>query len=196
LNNAKYSAVLNWNQAIDNSGKIGYYMVSVDGGKAKKVSRTSLKVSKLSIGTHSFAVTAYDRNKNASPVSETLEFYAADVTAPKKVSLKTNVYDNFVEFSWNPVKDNGVTGYADSYELWNMTDNVKLDTFQSWEPLLYGATLEKGVYLFQVRAIDAVGNASVSNAKKVTVKTELVPVSLAMNEQEKSASSVGLALGR
>lgn len=49
---------------MDNSGKVSGYEIKLDNGKTLKSSKNSLKVSKLSVGTHTYQVRAIDKDKN------------------------------------------------------------------------------------------------------------------------------------
>ena len=66
-----YKSTLTWNAAADNVG-ISSYLVSVDGGKAKKVSGKTLSLvsGKLSVGVHTFTVAALDKAGNVSSASD------------------------------------------------------------------------------------------------------------------------------
>ncbi len=164
--NAKYQAVLSWDPAMDNSGKIGKYVVEID-GKEKKTSKNFLKVSKLTVGPHSYRVYAIDKDKNAGEWSEYRTFEVKDVTAPKNVSVQAKVEGNSVALSWKQPKDNvGVVGYELRY---GQNLETKL-TFDSSVTNYNVQNLSAGNYLFQVLAFDAAGNYSDPKIKKATVK--------------------------
>ncbi|MEI3039921.1 MAG: fibronectin type III domain-containing protein [Victivallales bacterium] len=163
---ARYQAVLSWDPAMDNSGKIGKYVVEID-GKEKKTSKNFLKVSKLTVGSHSYRVYAIDKDKNAGEWSEFRTFEVKDVTAPKNVSVQAKVEGNSVALSWKQPKDNvGVVGYELRY---GQNLETKL-TFDSSVTSYNVQNLSAGNYLFQVLAFDAAGNYSDPKIKKATVK--------------------------
>ncbi len=163
---ARYQAVLSWDPAMDNSGKIGKYVVEID-GKEKKTSKNFLKVSKLTVGSHSYRVYAIDKDKNAGKWSEFRTFEVKDVTAPKNVSVQAKVEGNSVALSWKQPKDNvGVVGYELRY---GQNLETKL-TFDSSVTSYNVQNLSAGNYLFQVLAFDAAGNYSDPKIKKATVK--------------------------
>ena len=52
---------------MDDSGKVSGYEIKLDNGKTLKSSKNSLKVPKLSVGTHTYQVRAIDKDKNKKP---------------------------------------------------------------------------------------------------------------------------------
>ncbi len=199
---SKYSATLSWTAGVDNSGKISYYEIQLDGDKILKSSKNSLSVSKLAIGEHSYLVRAVDKDKNAGEWSEAQSFTVLDVTAPTAVSAKAKVTENTVALTWKAAKDNvSVVGY----EVWAgaTPSEMTLEALLSAEQLNYDLTeIPKGPLYYGICAVDAAGNAGSLKAVKTTIKTELATPDLApfaatdlLKWEFSQPVPVGLALG-
>lgn len=170
LVDSKYKATLSWDPAVDNSGKIASYEIQLDDGKILKSSKTSINVSKLSVGEHSYKVRAIDKDKNVGEWSDSQSFYVQDMTAPGNVSAKASVEENSLLLSWKTPKDNvGVTGYILKHGV-----NLENEEFLAAEELNYRIDgIAKGTYQYQITAVDDAGNMSKPKTGKVTIKTEL-----------------------
>ena len=170
----KYQGVFTWDVAEDNSGKPVKYQVCLDGNESKYInaSKNTVKLSQLSVGTHTIQVRAIDSAKNEGEWSETFMFEVKDTVAPKATAIKAKVTNNDVMFSWKEPKDDvGVVGYELQYReigssVW---DTVSFDE----DEFSYGITLDKGNYEFRMTAFDDAGNESMK-AGKFAVKTDLV----------------------
>lgn len=184
----KYVGTFSWEPATDNSGSIAKYKVVVENENGKTITKyvsgkkNSIKLSKLGLGNNTITVTALDKAKRESKET-TYEFFVADQTAPKTVSVKAKVTDNDVTFTWKKPKDNadsieqGVTEYILRYGDANDT------TQASWTPVnilteeadisydIMG--LNKGKYKFEMVAKDAAGNYSSVRKGSFNIKTEL-----------------------
>ncbi len=191
VRDTKYTTTLTWNVATDNSGQISGYLIEID-GKTCKSTKNTLKVSKLSVGEHSYRVMAIDKAKNESMWSEAVSFTVYDVTAPNKVSAKGKVVDNSLAVSWQAVKDNVGVAF---YEVWggesangmSLLAQLNADQFN-----FQFEDLQKGTYFYGVRAVDAAGNASVLKAAKALIKTDLVAVEVPLLGDEKNSPLGGL----
>ena len=166
----KYKATLSWDTGVDNSGKVANYEIQLDNGKILKSSKTTLNVSNLSVGEHSYKVRAIDKDKNVGEWSEVQTFTVKDMTAPGNVSVKAKVEGNSLLLSWKTPKDNvGVTGYI-------LKHGVNLE---HTEPLTANKLsfqidrIAKGTYQYQLTAVDAEDNESKPKNGKATIKTEL-----------------------
>ena len=170
LVDSKYKATLTWDPAVDNSGKIASYEIQLDDGKILKSSKTSINVSKLSVGEHSYKVRAIDKDKNVGEWSDSQSFYVQDMSAPGNVSAKATVEENSLLLSWKTPKDNvGVTGYILKHGV-----NLENEAFLAAEELNYRIDgIAKGIYQYQITAEDEAGNLSKSKTGKVSIKTEL-----------------------
>ncbi|MGE4301394.1 MAG: hypothetical protein AB7F40_07315, partial [Victivallaceae bacterium] len=142
---------------------------SVD-GKIYSATKNTLKVSKLSIGSHTYMVRAIDKDKNVGEWSDAVTFDVADATAPAKVSLKAKVNGNTITLSWATPKDNvGVTGYTLRYGQ-NLENTVTLEAGAlGFE--IDAAT--KGTWNYELTAFDAAGNQSSAATGKSVIKTDL-----------------------
>ena len=170
LVDSKYKATLTWDPAVDNSGKIASYEIQLDDGKILKSSKTSINVSKLSVGEHSYKVRAIDKDKNVGEWSDSQSFYVQDMSAPGNVSAKATVEENSLLLSWKTPKDNvGVTGYILKHGV-----NLENEAFLAAEELNYRIDgIAKGIYQYQITAEDEAGNLSKPKTGKVSIKTEL-----------------------
>ena len=166
----KYKATLSWDTGVDNSGKVANYEIQLDDGKILKSSKTTLNVSNLSVGEHTYRVRAIDKDRNVGEWSEVQTFTVKDMTAPGSVSVKAKVEGNSLQLSWKTPKDNvGVTGYilkhgANLEHTETLTANMM--SFQI-------DRIAKGTYQYQLTAVDAEGNESKPKNGKATIKTEL-----------------------
>ena len=166
----KYKATLSWDTGVDNSGKVANYEIQLDDGKILKSSKTTLNVSNLSVGEHTYRVRAIDKDRNVGEWSEVQTFTVKDMTAPGSVSVKAKVEGNSLQLSWKTPKDNvGVTGYilkhgANLEHTETLTANMM--SFQI-------DRIAKGTYQYQLTAVDAEDNESKPKNGKATIKTEL-----------------------
>lgn len=174
----KYNATFFWDKVYDNSGKPVKYQISLDNGaKYIKSSRQSVKLSKLSAGTHTIRIRAVDKTGNEGEWSETYFFTVYDKTPPKKVAAKAKVYNNDVELYWDTPADNvGVTGYILRYG--DAADKFQISWEEEWLSADTGSRmltdLDKGKYAYEMIAYDAEYNYSKVKKGKFTVKTDLV----------------------
>lgn len=167
---AKYSALLSWAPGVDNSGKVSGYEIKLDNGKILKSSKNSLKVSKLSVGTHTYQVRAIDKDKNIGLWSDVQTFIVKDMTAPAAVSAKAKVEENSLFLTWKTPKDNvGVAGYI----LKHGVNLEKTETLTASQLSFQIDGIAKGNYQYQIVAVDAAGNQSKVKSGKATIKTEL-----------------------
>ena len=167
---SKYKATLSWDTGVDNSGKVANYEIQLDNGKILKSSKTTLNVSNLSVGEHSYRVRAVDKEKNVGEWSEVQTFTVRDMTAPGSVSVKAKVEGNSLLLSWKTPKDNvGVTGYI-------LKHGANLEHTETLTANMLSFQIDgiaKGSYQYQIVAVDAAGNESKAKAGKATIKTEL-----------------------
>ena len=170
LADAKYNALLSWAPGVDNSGKVSGYEIKLDNGKILKSSKNSLKVSKLSVGTHTYQVRAIDKDKNIGLWSDVQTFIVKDMTAPAAVSAKAKVEENSLFLTWKTPKDNvGVAGYI----LKHGVNLEKTETLTASQLSFRIDGIAKGNYQYQIVAVDAAGNQSKVKSGKATIKTEL-----------------------
>jgi hypothetical protein len=168
----KYKGTFSWSAATDNSGKIAKYEIQLDNGKIYTTSKTSLSISKLSVGTHTYRVRAIDKNKNAGAWSDKKSFTVKDMTKPGTVSVKAKVSGNSVTLTWKKPKDNvGVTRYVLKYGA-NLEKSV---TLSGSKTAFVISGLDKGKYKYSMVAYDAAGNASKVKTGKMTIKQSLSP---------------------
>ncbi len=167
---SKYKATLSWDTGVDNSGKVANYEIQLDDGKILKSSKTTLNVSNLSVGEHTYRVRAIDKDKNVGEWSEVQTFTVKDMTAPGSVSVKAKVEGNSLQLSWKTPKDNvGVTGYI-------LKHGVNLEHTETLTANMMSFQIDriaKGTYQYQLTAVDAEGNESKAKAGKATIKTDL-----------------------
>ena len=166
LIDSKYKATLSWDPAIDNSEKIASYEIQLDDGKILKSSKTSINVSKLSVF---YKVRAIDKDKNVGEWSDVQSFFVQDMTAPGNVSAKAKVEENSLLLSWKTPKDNvGVTGYIIRHG-----SSLENEVFLAAEETNFRIDgIAKGIYQYQIIAVDDAGNESKPKTGKVTIKTE------------------------
>ncbi len=191
VRDAKYTTTLGWNVAVDNSGTVSGYLIELD-GKFYKSAKNTIKVSKLSVGEHTYRVMALDKAKNESVWSDAVAFMVYDVTAPGKVSAKGKVTDNSLAVSWKAVKDNVGVAF---YEVWggesangmSLLAQLNADQFN-----FQFESLQKGNFFYGICAVDAAGNASVLKASKAVIKTDLAAVDAPLLGYEKNSPLGGL----
>ena len=166
----KYKATLSWDTGVDNSGKVANYEILLDNGKILKSGKTTLNVSNLSVGEHTYKVRAVDKDKNVGEWSEVQTFTVRDMTAPGNVSVKAKVEENSLLLSWKTPKDNvGVTGYILKHGA-----NLEHSEFLAADKLAFRIDgIAKGSYQYQLIAVDAEGNESKPKNGKATIKTDL-----------------------
>lgn len=166
---SKYKATLSWNPGVDNSGKVAQYEIQLDDGKILKSGKTTLSVSKLSVGTHTYKVRAIDKDKNVGEWSDVQSFRVEDVTAPGKVSVKAKVAEDTLLLTWDKPQDNvGVTGY----ELRYGASLEHTETFGADQLAFELDNLARGDYFYELTAFDAAGNRSDAKVGKATIKWE------------------------
>jgi len=187
----KYKGTFKWTAATDNSGKIAKYEIQLDNGKIYTSTKTTLSVSNLKVGNHTYRVRAIDKNKNAGAWSAVKSFTVKDMTAPATVSLSAKVSGNSVVFSWKKPKDNvGVTKYVLRFGV-NLEKSITLSASQ----LKYAVPmLNKGTYKYSMVAYDAAGNASKAKTGKFTIKQALTPAQAASAMFEAEFESTASAL--
>ena len=166
----RYKATLFWDTGVDNSGKVANYEILLDNGKILKSGKTTLNVSNLSVGEHTYKVRAVDKDKNVGEWSEVQTFTVRDMTAPGNVSVKAKVEENSLLLSWKTPKDNvGVTGYILKHGA-----NLEHSEFLAADKLAFRIDgIAKGSYQYQLIAVDAEGNESKPKNGKATIKTDL-----------------------
>ena len=167
---------LSWNRAGDNVG-VTQYEIRVSGSsKVYKSKTTSVTIKKLSAGAHTFTVTAIDKAKNQSVVSQSVKFTVLDGTAPKggKVSL-SQLNANSVRVSISGFTDNVKVARYDIY-----LNGAKVGSTSTNSFTYKGGSALSGSLKFSVMAVDAAGN--VSKAKKATLKIKAAPAARNMPE--------------
>jgi len=165
----KYKGTFKWTAATDNSGKIAKYEIQLDNGKIYTSTKTTLSVSNLKVGKHTYRVRAIDKNKNVGAWSAVKSFTVKDMTAPATVSLTAKVSGNNATLTWKKPKDNvGVTKYVLKYGNKSVTLSGSATKY-----VIYG--LNKGTYSYSMIAYDAAGNASKAKTGKITIKQPLAP---------------------
>ena len=165
----KYKGTFKWTAATDNSGKIAKYEIQLDNGKIYTSTKTTLSVSNLKVGNHTYRVRAIDKNKNIGAWSAVKSFTVKDMTAPATVSLSAKVSGNNATLTWKKPKDNvGVTKYVLKYGNKSVTLSGSATKY-----VIYG--LNKGTYSYSMIAYDAAGNAGKAKTGKITIKQELAP---------------------
>ena len=167
---------LSWNRAGDNVG-VTQYEIRVSGSsKVYKSKTTSITIKKLSAGAHTFTVTAIDKAKNRSVVSQSVKFTVLDGTAPKggKVSL-SQLNANSVRVSISGFTDNVKVARYDIY-----LNGAKVGSTSTNSFTYKGGSALSGSLKFSVMAVDAAGN--VSKAKNATLKIKAAPAARSMPE--------------
>ena len=166
---------------MDNSGKVSGYEIKLDNGKTLKSSKNSLKVSKHSVGTHTYQVRAIDKDKNIGIWSDGQTFTVKDMIAPAAVSAKAKVEENSLSLTWKTLKDNvGVAGYI----LKHGVNLEKTETLTASQLSFRIDGIAKGNYQYQIVAVDAAGNQSKVKSGKATIKTELSMAALSLESLE------------
>ena len=166
------SVTLAWDPSADNSGSFSY-SVNKDGqGFTVPQGQTSYTIDWLSAGrTYTFYVTAVDRSLNTSGKSNIVTVTTPpDTAAPPAPTLAGHVRGpSQVRLTWNRVKDD--TSTFVTYRIF--ANGARVTQHLNW----YGETdvvlrhlTPSTTYTFTVKALDASGNASTSNA--VTLTTE------------------------
>jgi hypothetical protein len=175
------SVVVQWSPTNDNVGVTGYALF-VDTVERPAVTTTSITVTGLAPGNHSFQVLAFDAagNRSAKSTSVSVTIVGPDVTKPTvPTGLTATVQpDGSVLVQWTASTDNiGVTGYAVS------DAGVELRTVATTSTTLTG--LPAGKHYLQVLAFDAAGNRSAKTSSAVVttaagdVTAPSVPTALA-----------------
>ena len=166
---SKYKGTFSWSAAKDNSGKIARYEIQLDNGKIYKSTKTSVSISKLTVGKHTYRVRAIDKNKNVGAWSSRKSFTVKDMTAPSNVAVKVKVSGNNAVLTWKKPKDNvGVTKYL-------LTCNGKTVTLKGSVTKYTITGLNKGKYSYSMVAVDAANNKSKAKTGKITIKQPLAP---------------------
>ena len=149
----KSSGTLMWEIPYDNSGKLGRYLVQLDGGTVFRTSAPELKIKPQAGGDHYFTVVATDAAGNASEVSEAFHFTVEDVIAPVIRSLSVEISGKTARVSWEAEDETSETLRA---EL--ALDGVLLGetTADVWEL----ADLESGIHTLDLQVFDEAGNAA------------------------------------
>ena len=163
----KYKATLSWDTGVDNSGKVANYEIQLDDGKILKSSKTSINVSNLSVGEHTYRVRAIDKEKNVGEWSEVQTFTVKDMTAPNSVKAKATVNGYSVTFALSG-KDN--SGSVARYVV--TCGDKKTQTTTGTAVLSDFGVGRQTAY---VVAYDAEGNASKETKVSFTVKDATPP---------------------
>ncbi|HEY1591462.1 MAG TPA: Ig-like domain-containing protein [Solirubrobacteraceae bacterium] len=168
---------LSWDQATDSGSGVDHYELWIDGHKDRDVPLSacsggvcSAQVSgALADATHTWLVKAVDAAGNDRASNETWSF-TVDVTPPAAFDLVSPANGTFVStsaptFSWNQTTD--ATSGVDHYELWiddSKDQDVPLSKCSGGTCSAQPTTaLTDGPHTWFVKAIDAAGNAGVSN---------------------------------
>ncbi len=193
VSDTKYTTVLSWIPAEDNSGVIARYWIEID-GKQYKSTTSSFKATKLSVGEHTYRVRAVDKAGNLGAWSDSVSFMVYDVTPPGKVSLKLKVTENDVALSWKALKDNvGVV----AYEVWTGASAQTMELYDTLNADQFNIQFEdrpKGDHFFGVRGIDAAGNIGDLKIFKAVVKTELAVASELVGWQDEKHPAANMTL--
>ncbi len=155
----KSGAKLQWLRTDDNSGKVSRYEILIDGVFTKISSGTSLKVTKLAAGTHTFQVRALDKVGNTGEWSTVQSFEVADLIAPKIGRLKAAVQPGSVTVNWEATDEVGVA------KAFLVCNGVEYETAGSSLTL---TGLAAGKYSLSLYVYDAAGNRS--SVKKTTFR--------------------------
>jgi len=163
-------AALSWSASSDNVAVAGYDVF--DGTtKVATVAATSVTVTGLSVGTHTFTVVAYDTSGNRSGASNsvpvTVPTPPADTQAPTAPGTPTvtATTSSSISLSWAASTDNvGVT----AYDVYNGSTLARTVTTNSGT--VSGLSADTS-YTFTVKARDAAGNTSPASGP-VTAKTQ------------------------
>ena len=160
-----YKATLKWDKATDNSGKISKYEIILD-GKTYSTSRTGFTTGKLSVGEHSCAVRALDKEKNVGEWSDTVTFAVKDQTAPTSLKCKIAMDGYSALFSLSGKDNVGITKYT------IICENKSVSTDSSAAVL---DDFSVGRHTAFVTAYDAENNASKALKISFTVKDSTPP---------------------
>jgi chitodextrinase len=179
------SVTLAWDPSTDNSGSFSY-SVNKDGqGFTVPQGQTSFTIDWLSAGrTYTFYVTAVDKSLNTSGQSNIVTVTTLpDTAAPPAPTLSGQVRGpSQVRLTWNRVEDD--TSEFVTYRIF--ADGARVTQHLNW----YGETdvvlrhlTPSTSYTFTVKALDASGNASTSNAVTLTTEatTDVTPPSAPTN---------------
>jgi len=179
------SVTLAWDPSTDNSGSFSY-SVNKDGqGLTVPQGQTSYTIDWLSAGrTYTFSVTATDSSLNTSGKSNTVTVTTPpDTAAPPAPTLSGNVRGpSQVRLTWNRVEDD--TSEFVTYRVF--AGGAQVTQHLNW----YGETdvvlrhpTPSTTYTFTVKALDASGNASTSNAVALTTEasSDVAPPSAPTN---------------
>ena len=168
----KSGGILAWDPSTDNVG-VTEYEIAIEGGKTYRSKTSSVKIGKMDAGTYKYTVTAFDKAKNESIISEEGEFTVADVIDPAIRKFSCKVTNQTLVVSWSAVDESSSIARS---ELWldglKYADTTGLDRFT-----LNG--LELGQHSMELKVWDAAGNDA-SKTAKCTIKTaDPAPVSMA-----------------
>ena len=179
------SVTLAWNPSTDNSGSVTYSVNMGGQGLTVPGSQPTYTIDWLSPGrTYSFYVTATDKSLNTSGKSNTVTVTTPpDTTPPPAPTLSGAVRGpSQVSLTWNRTNDD-----LSPFVSWRIfADGVQVTEHVNWfgETSVVLRHLTRATsYSFTVRASDASGNTSTSNAVLLTTEasSDVTPPSAPTN---------------
>ena len=181
------SALITWDAPYDNVG-VTNYIVTVD-GKEYKSTKTSITVKNLGVGTHTVTVQAFDKAKTGGAVSDKIEFFAKDITAPKAGKLVLKQTDaQTINLAISGDSDN------DKVAVYKFYLNGK-ELYSGAEKSFDYVNGEMGGKLnFTALVVDAAGNKSKEVKSSITVKDMTPPDAVTNIAHNKEASEKSVTL--
>ena len=174
------SVTISWNAASDNLAIKGYYL-TVDGNKYTVTGKTSYTLNDLSVGNHTFALSAYDAAGNESSKSASKSFTIAepaDTVKPtiSKVTIAQGV-SNYTFTATVTASDNKTATANLKYKIKYAATQAGLTNASaiSGKSFTLNANAAGKTYYYQVGVTDEAGNTAWCTAKDITVKDVTKP---------------------
>lgn len=161
--NNRSGGILIWNPGTDDTG-VTQYLIEIEGQKTYRSKTNSVKIKKLATGNYKFTVTALDKAKNRSIVSEECEFSVADVIAPKIKKLSASVAGDGASVTWNAWDETGI----ESMKL-VLDHDAEYDVSSQSSMILHD--LSAGIHSLDLHVSDAAKNMT-SKSITFSVKPE------------------------